>query len=85
MGSVPRWRSRTALKRSARGLWGWVPEAGVRHVGGAREAEVTLVDAQRSAANAQARGSEEVPDGAEIIDEFVHVDGLFDRAAFGKG
>ena len=67
------------------GVVGLVPEAGVGHVGGAREAEVALVDAQRSAANDAGARHEEVPDGAEIIDEFVHVDGLFDRAAFGKG
>jgi hypothetical protein len=49
-----------------------MPEARVRHVGSAPEAEVTLVDAQRCAANDAGARHEEVPDGAEKVDEFFH-------------
>jgi hypothetical protein len=49
-----------------------MPEACVRYVRSAPEAEVTLVDAQRCAANDAGARHEEVPDGAEKVDEFFH-------------
>ena len=51
---------------------GLVPEAGVGHVCGAREAEVALAKAQRSTAHDAGAGHEEVPDGTEKVNESVH-------------
>ena len=61
-----------SVKAVGEGVVGLVPEAGVGHVGGAWEAEVALVDAQRGAADDAGAGHEEVPGGAEIVDESVH-------------
>ena len=54
-------------------IMGLEPEAGVRHIGRAGEAQVPLAKAQGTAAHHAGAGQEQVAEGAKDVDDSTHI------------